>query len=213
MLHRKVEAVAESRAIATEEALRGQTRGQHFDGRGDAVVEQRITHGRAGRNQRGHVPALRQREAPRERAADPPRQDGHVVMEVVLEEGVVRRHHGQSMFAREARRRVVRDEGRVDVHEIDARGELGIQHAAQRATVETPVFRIQRHAARGHAQDGRVVVVRRAGIRRRDQRGLDAERGEVGPEGADRSGDAVDAWEIHVGNEQDSHEAPGDQIR
>ena len=36
-VRRQVELLAEARAVTAHEALGGQTRGQHFDGRGDAI--------------------------------------------------------------------------------------------------------------------------------------------------------------------------------
>ena len=79
----------------------------------------------------------------------------------------------------------------------------------QRATEKAPVFRIARHAARRHTDDATGSIVRRgARIVRRDQHGLDAELREVGAERADRSGDAVDARKVDVGDEQYPHAAP-----
>ena len=51
----------------------------------------------------------------------------------------------------------------------------------------------------------RLGVGRGTRIIRRDQHGLDAEPREVGAKRADRSGDAVDARKVDVGNEQYPH--------
>ncbi len=196
---------AKTRAVAAPETRRRQSRRQHLDGCRHSIGEQCVAHRRTGRNQGRNIAALGTRERAREEATDSTRQDGHVVVQVVLEERVIGRDQRQSVPAREPRGGVVRDERGVHVHEIDACREPGIEHPRQRPRVEAPVFGIQGYAARGHANDAVLAVRRRARILRRHQDGLDTGRREVVAEGADRSGDAVDPGKVDVRDEQYPH--------
>ena len=102
-----------------------------------AVVDQRVAHRRARRNQRRDIVALGQREATRDPSPHPPRQDRHVVVQVVLEERVIRRDHRQTVRARETHTRVVRDEWCVDMDQVDPGCELGDQRRLQWRPKET----------------------------------------------------------------------------
>jgi len=153
-----------------------------------------------------HLGALRAREVARREASQRARQYRQVVVQVLLEEGVVGRDEGQLRAAREAHARVVRDEGRVDVHQVEAPAWQRIQGARQRSPAHAPVLGVGGHAGRGHAQHlrfrGRLLSAR---VERRDQQGLGSLGGKVLAEGADGGGDAVDAREVHVGDEQHPH--------
>jgi hypothetical protein len=131
-------------------------------------------------------------------------------MQVVLEERVVGRDHRQAVLSSKSHASVVREEWRVDMHQVDPGREFAIERKPERAAEKAPVFGIARHSARRHAEDGGIIVLRPAWIGGHDQRGLDAQSCEVGSKRADGSGNAIDAGKVDVGNEQYAHETPID---
>ena len=90
------------------------------------------------------------------------------------------------------------------MHDVEFEsGEPAVQDR-QGTPPHQPVFRVQRHGARGQADGvgrsiGFDVVSRIVGRHYRDPH---AESGEVGTKGQDRGGDAVDAWKVDVAEHQ-----------
>ncbi len=199
------EARPKARAITRHEAIGRQSGGNDLRAGGDAVFEQQGPH-RLRRHHDGiELIALGAREASRERAADRTRQQRHVVMQILFKEGVIGGDHRNARAAREAHAGIVRNERRVDVHQVEVlRLELR-ERRLERTPLHAPVLRIARHAAGGHAHH---IRVERPcfGVLGHDECRLHTGGREVGPEGTDGSGDAVDARKVDVGNEQDAHE-------
>ena len=130
-------------------------------------------------------------------------------MQILLKERVIRRDDGQARAAREAHARIMRDEGRMDVYQIEVLGFEPCERRAQCAPAHPPVFGIPRHRAGWHANH---AAIRRcawhSGVGGGYQHGLDSRAYQISAEGADRGGDAVDAREVDVGDEENPH-APG----
>jgi hypothetical protein len=159
-----------------------------------------------GCDERLHRGALRAREVARREAPERSRQCRHVVVQVLFEEGVVSDHARHSRAARAAHSRVVRDEWRMDMHQVEILRRQRIECASQGAPAHAPVLGILGHRGGGNAQHVTLCDRRGGGgVARRDQPCLDALAVEVVTEGADGSRDAVDAREVDVGDEQDPH--------
>ena len=150
-----------------------------------------------------HCERVKWRAAKRPSAA---RQYRHVMVQVLLEEGVVGRHAGHARAARAAHAGVVGQERRVDMHQVEFLRRQRIECPRERAPAHAPVLGILGHRGGGDTQHvalggrlGRVCVARR------DQPRLDALGVQIVAEGADGGGDAVDAREVDIGDEQDPH--------
>jgi len=98
------------------------------------------------------------------------------------------------------------------VRELSVARRQLIERAREGAPLHAPVFRVERYASGSHAQHA--LLVGRSGlalgrtrrrVTRRHERGGDAGAREVLAEGANRSRDAVDAWKVDVGDEENPH--------
>lgn len=86
------------------------------------VAAEGVTHRRRGHHDRVHVIALRARESPRGESQSGARQPRQVVVQVFLEIRVVRLDDGQRQAPGEPHAEIMRDERRVDVHDIERTG-------------------------------------------------------------------------------------------
>ncbi len=182
--------------------IRGQTRWQNVDRGRDAVLQQNLAHRLGGRDQCLHVGALRAGEFAGQRLPEAPRQHRDIVVQIFLEERVVRGHTGDLERLRQADAGVVRDERRVDVHQIDILEPIAAERLIQCAPAHAPILGVSGDARGRNPNDGRVGLILRTGIVRSDQKGLDVAAGEIVSKRPDGRGHAIDAWKEDVGNEQ-----------
>jgi hypothetical protein len=124
-------------------------------------------------------------------------------MQVFLEKRVIGRQHRYALLARKSHPGIVRDERRMDVHQVERlRLQCG-EDGAQRARLHSPVFRIARNVGCAHAHDvGIIGFFGRRLVGGHDQHGIHARRAQIAAEGTDRGGDAIDAREVDIGDEQ-----------
>ena len=174
-----------------------------MDGACHAVGFQRPLHRRRRRDHGRDAVAFLARDHPRRRREPGLGQEREIVVEIFLEQGVVGLDARQAVLSGPAHAGAVGEKRRVDVHEVEVRRIQAIQCGGQRAQMHQPVFRIARHLPAGHTHDiGRRL---RPGVVGRHQHARMPRRGQCMAQGLDRSGYAIDAWEIHVGHHQDTH--------
>ncbi len=151
--------LAEARTIACEESISGQPGRQNVDRRLHAVLQQHITH-RFGRcDQRIHIATLGAGETLGDEPPDTPRQHRHVVMQILLEERVVRSHARDAGTACEPHTRIVRDERRVDVHQIEVVAPQPAECLLESTPAHAPIFRVAGNATARNANDVLAQVV------------------------------------------------------
>ncbi len=122
-------------------------------------------------------------------------------MQVLFEEGVIRRDAGNARALREAHSRVMRNKGRVDVDQLHILESLARKNPVQRGPAHSPIFGIARHARSRNANHGWIFVPSGPRVFRCDQERVNSAVGEILTKCPDRRGDAVDSWEVNVGNE------------
>jgi len=198
---------AEGAAVAAAEPVRGQPRRHHVNRGAHAVSLEHRPQGLGRRDQRLHGGALRAREAARQEAAQRPGQHRRVVVQVLLEEGVIGRDAWDAGAPRAAHARIVRDERCLDVHEIECAIGQRVECVRQCAPRHAPVLGVAWHRRGRHAQHG--ILGGPGGVRghvtRCHQQCIDRAAREILPKGADGGRDAVDARKVDVGNEQHAH--------
>ena len=206
LLRRDAVAAPEGRAVPAGQALQLDARRNDLHGGLDAVLAQHIVHRTGRHHDRIEVVALRAREAPRQRARPGPGHQRHVVVQILLEEGVIGLHPRHAQPFRQRHARVVGDKGRLDVDQVEAALAQGRLELHRGLEPHQSIFRIEGHCASRQAHDAWLGLDRRP-IGRRDQQHLVAERGELPAKGLDGRGHPVDAREVHVGEHQNPHAA------
>src|SRR4051812_44101730 len=134
------------------------------------------------------------------------------MVQVLLEEGVVRRNTGHAISAGKPRGSIVSDKGRLDVDDINLPAGNGREDPVQAAPLHAAIFRVLRYTGGRDPQDSGLVR-RRALVQGRarlniiwdDQQRLHAARRQILAERTDGSRYAVDSGEIDVRNEQYAH--------
>ena len=123
-------------------------------------------------------------------------------MEIFLEKRVVGLHHGNPKAAREPETHDMRHERRVNVDEVEIAMQR-VDGALELARDNYAVFRVEREVARPYADDAWFI---QTGLRvlRRDEHARAPLRSKVPAESLDRSGNAVDAGKVDVGQHQDA---------
>ena len=124
-------------------------------------------------------------------------------MQVLLEERVIRLDHGHVALARDLEPEPMRDERRVDVHDVDVLRERATGRERD-ARLQHAVLRIEHEITCGLPKHA-LVVGPRLRILRRDEPALAAARREIAAKSLNRRGDAVDAREVHVGDHEHAH--------
>ena len=188
---------AKTGAVARLEAMGRESRGNDMHRRRDPVVEQHRAHGLRGRDERCDVPALRARKSARHWPPEGARQDRHIVVQILFEEGVIGRNAGDLPPPRIAHACIVGEEGCMNMDEVEGGREI-LQCTGEPAPAHAPVLRIPRHGGGGHAHNSRLRCKARGPVVRSNQQGLDAAGGEVMPKGRHGRRYPVDAREIHV---------------
>ncbi len=170
----------------------------------DAVTYQHVGELPRRSNHGIHGIALSQGSAARKSTRHRARQQRHVVMQIFLEERVIRLEHRHAQLTRNLLADPVRDERCLDVHDVDAPAER--EPCSQRgAPMQHSVFRIEDQIA-GRLPQYPGVVLPCLGIAWRNQPRLAVQCREVASEGLNRGRDAVDAGEVDVRDEQDPHD-------
>ena len=196
---------------------------------GHAIGEQQRAHRLGRRDDRIQLRALRQREA-----CAPAR--GRCVAAASARSGADtlrttcdRSRSPESPCARQSARRRSAPETAYECEPGRTAATAADPGTAQRAEFHPPVLRIARHAAGSDPEHARFIgnrgdrrrssrrrfigrrarcgVARSRAVTRRYQHAVNADVAQVGAEGADRGGNAVDAREIDVGDEQHPHPA------
>jgi hypothetical protein len=127
-------------------------------------------------------------------------------MQIFLEECVVGLEHGHAQVARGLEAHPMRDEWRLDVHGIDSARELAARPPRGTAHHHS-ILRVEDEIARRLPRQLRVVLPRLR-VTRRDEPGIATELGQIATEGLDRRRHAVDAREVDVGDQYNTHDAP-----
>jgi hypothetical protein len=203
--HRAIrsDAVASTKgcAIASCEGIQPDAGGQDRHRGAHAVGGEGARH---RRRRHDHVVELARRsagESPRDPAAEGGGQERQVVLEVVLEVGVVGLDHRHAATAGEIDTSAVRRERRLDVNQVE--GRQAIAGGAEAPGWHPAVLGIERHriAVDPHQAlfGGALDAARRAvGVAGAKERHRDAALFELAPESRDRRRDAVDARKVDV---------------
>ena len=199
---------ARKRAPSPGELEERDARRDDLDPRLHAVALKGVAHRGRGDHDPVECIALTAGDPPSEGAHRLPRHERDVVGEIFLEERVVRRHHRYAPASCEPDPRIVREKRRLHMHEVEALALERPVEGAQSAPAHRTVLGIEWHRTRRDPEDARVVAMG-LGVSGRDQSGFVAEPVELGTEGPDGGGDAVDAWEVDVRDVQDAHSRSG----
>ena len=134
------------------------------------------------------------------------RKPGQVLVQVLLEIGVVALDDRHAERIAEPQPGVVCGERRMHVDDVEApAAQLGEQ-AAHYPRTHQAVFRVEVEVTRRDTQDLEVVI-ERLRVLGCDQRDLVPLSQQFVAEGADRRRHAVDAWKVDVGDFEDAHAA------
>lgn len=196
---------AEPPAVAGCEAVGGKSCRNDVNRRRDPVLDERRAQRLRGRDDRVDLAALSTRHRSSDRSADERRHERRVVMQVSLEERVVRREAGCARRSRMPHSCIVRDERRVDVDQIERMARTARERTQEISPEHAAILRVSRHPPARYANDTELDGVRRA-VRGYDERGLDAALPEVRPERRDRRRHAVDAREVDIRDEEHAHD-------
>ena len=193
----------EGRALAVGEIGQGNPRGQDRHRRRHAVTGQTVAH-RCGRHyHRIEGVALAPGEGPGLAAQPAGGQEGGVVLEVFLEQGVVGGEHRLAQGPGHLEADVMGDEGGLDVDQV-ALGGGGQHRPVHGPPADDAVLGVAWHRPAGYPQDARHF--RLIAVTGRHHPHFHAAFAQGTAKGFDGGGDPVDPGEINVGNDQDPHQ-------